>query len=560
MNRVDYPFLACLVLSCVIGGFAPARHGLLAAEDARLPVPPQEKVEESLALIRDAYEADYKSAKESEEPEQLIVQLITLAGQESDPVRKYALLVEAGNVAGTYDYYERAIELLETRAERFKVDGLALKGELLQSFAGPKIPADLELCEQAMDAARQAMQSERFDLASKTATLAVSIAKAIDREQRLAARKQRKKASGNVVVPSPIGTEIVKKATAVQSQVTASEELFKQYSDAAKNAKTLPDSPEANAIIGSYLCFVRDDWSAGLPTLAKSNLKDFSSLAIEEMKLLAESEPRDVQKTFEVAGKWWAAAESKDVSDQHESAIKDHAAGLYEGITDRLTGALEKRLATSRLRGTKLSVVVPGKSDRPGKKLVDRLKSFGFEISELPGDVDQRAISEAPLVYIQGGSFHDQPGFDPGEVAAIKRYVTTGGSILCAGLAWPWVYEAYGNKPVVTFPLNKIGKELGFEITGENINDPVFQNTGLFHGLSAKQLKTEGWAPSKIVSNAPGSEVVSEDPEGRPIVVAYSLGRGRVMIFGHPGMLDEDEEILRRSIRFLLPKSKIQPR
>jgi hypothetical protein len=560
MNRVDYRFLARLVLSCVIGGFAPSRHGLLAAEDARLPVPPQEKVGESLALIRDAYEADYKSAKESEEPEQLIFQLITLAGQESDPVRKYALLVEAGNVAATYDYYERAIELLETRAERFQVDGLALKAELLQSFAGPKIPADLELCEQAMDAARQAMQSERFDLASKAATLALDIAKAIDREQKLAARKQRKKSGGNVVVPSPIGTEIVKKATALQSQVTASEELFKQYSDAAKNAKTLPDSPEANAVIGSYLCFVREDWSAGLPALAKGNLKDLSSLAIEEMKLLAESEPRDVRKTFEVAGKWWAAAESKDVSDQHESAVKDHAAGLYEGVTDRLTGALEKRLATSRLRGAKLSVVVPGKSDRPGKKLVDRLKSFGFEISELPGDVDQRAISEAPLVYIQGGSFHDQQGFDPGEVAAIKRYVTSGGSILCAGLAWPWVYEAYGNKPVATFPLNKIGKELGFEITGENINDPVFRNAGLFHGLSAKQLKTEGWAPSKLVSKAPGSEVVSEDSEGRPIVVAYSLGRGRVMVFGHPSMLDEDEEILRRSVRFLLPKSKIQPR
>mgnify|MGYP003335994277 CR=1 FL=1 len=175
-------------------------------------------------------------------------------------------------------------------------------------------------------------------------------------------------------------------------------------------------------------------------------------------------------------------------------------------------------------------------------------------------DVERQAISIAPLLYIQGGSVHDQQGFTPGEVADIKRYVLHGGSLLCAGLAWPWVEKAYGNKPVGAFPLNKIGKELGFEITGENVGKPVARDAGIFGGLSESQLKAGDWWPSKVVSLAPGSEVVSEDPEGRSIVVAYSLGRGRVMVFGNPGMLDEDEEILRRSVRYLLPKSKIQPK
>jgi hypothetical protein len=205
----------------------------------------------------------------------------------------------------------------------------------------------------------------------------------------------------------------------------------------------------------------------------------------------------------------------------------------------------------------KLLVAIPSKSDRPGKKLAERFARLGFGISELAGDLDQRAVSGAPLIYVQGGSFHDQQGFNPGEVAAIKRYVTNGGAILCAGLAWPWVYEAYGRKPVAAFPLNKIGAELGFEVTGENIGNPVPESAGLFRGVTATQLKTGGWAPSKIVPKAANCEVVTKDPEGRPIVIAYQLGRGRVMVFGHPAMLDEDEEILQRSLRYLLPKAKV---
>jgi hypothetical protein len=359
MSRVAYQCLACFFLSCVIGGLVPARHGLFAAEDARLPLPPQEKVEEALALIRDAYEADYRAAKESGEPEQLIAQLNGLASGEADPVRKYALFVEAENVASAHDNFKKAVELLDARAELFRIDGLALRSDLLKRLAGPKVSADLELCDQAMDTAQKAMRSERFDLASEAAALAVSIAKAIDREQKAAMRKQRKKDGGNFVAPPSIGVELVKKSTALQAQVTATEKLFEQYGDAVQKAKSSPDSPSANAVIGSYLCFVRQDWKAGLPALAKSDFKEFSALAANDLELTAAPSPMDAQKAFELAGKWWTAAESNGVSADHESAIKDHAATLYADIADRLSDTLQKRVAASRLRG----IVKPGHAE-----------------------------------------------------------------------------------------------------------------------------------------------------------------------------------------------------
>lgn len=337
-------FLVRVVLSSVVCMWP------VQGDDARLPAPSQDKVEDSLGLIRDAYEADYQATKESREPEHLIAQLRAAAGQETDPVRKYALLVEAENVAAAHDNYRQAMELLNARTELFRMDGLALKGDLLKRLAGPRVTADLDLCDQAMDTAREAMQSDRFGVASDAASLAASIAKAIDREQKAAARKQRRPGGQNVE-PTPIGVELVKKATALLAQVKATEKSFEQYEAATEKAKTAPDDQTANAVIGSYLCFVRGDWKAGLPALAKSNHPEFATLAAAELKLTATSGPMDPLQAFALASNWWSVAESKGVPDEQEAAIKDHAAGFYAAIVDRLDGALEKKLASSRLRG-----------------------------------------------------------------------------------------------------------------------------------------------------------------------------------------------------------------
>lgn len=448
MTKVLNRLLACIVFVSVVGGLVLVTQPLLAAEDARLPEPPQEKVEQSLALIRDAYEADYQAAKESGEPERLIAQLTTLAEQEADSVRKYALLMEAENVASAHDNYKKAVELLDARAELFRVDGLALRGELLKRLAGPKVSADLELCDQAMDTARQAMRSERFGLASEAASLAVNIAKAIDREQKAAARKQRKKDGGNAIAPPSIGADLVKKATALQAQVTATEELFEQYGDAVEKAKKSPDSPSANAVIGSYLCFVREDWKAGLPALAKSNLGTFSDLAAEELKLTATPAPIDVQKGFELAGKWWAAAESKAGLAGHETVIKDHAAGFYADVVDRLTGTLEKRLATSRLRGltppepvdrqpSGQTPVVSTRNPGPETPIADFTYEFHQQEAFIAGYRGEKstvvipaAILGKPVVALNGSCFKDRSEVVsvtiPGTVRAIGGWAFNG--------------------------------------------------------------------------------------------------------------------------------------
>lgn len=434
--------LTCVVFASVVAGVLLPTQLLLAAEDARLPEPPQEKVEQSLTLIRDAYEGDYKAAKESGEPEQLIAQLTTLAEQDADPVRKYALFVEAENVASAHDNYKKAVELLDARAELFRVDGLALKGDLLKRLAGPKVSADLELCDQAMAAAQQAMRSERFEVASDAARLALGIAKAIEREQKAAARKQRKKEGGHVVVPPPIGTELTKRATALQAQVTATEDLFKQYQEAEEKAKKSPDSPSANAVIGSYLCFVRGEWEKGLPVLAKGNTSPFGVIAAEELKAVATAvrEPRTV---FTVAGEWWDAADSKSISGEQSDAIRDHAAGLYQVVLASLTDPLEKRVAESRIKSRPKQLLEGGDAKTfPAKPLRVAVNGLGGK------------------QYLDPETFGpDWLGFNPKCNGDEKAWIKEG-AFACmtskGALAWPAVPASrYVCEFEVTFPLQQ---------------------------------------------------------------------------------------------------------
>jgi formylglycine-generating enzyme required for sulfatase activity len=337
----------------------------VATPDSRLACPPDAKVDKDVKLIRAAYEAAYDQAKDTGEPDSLIQQLVGLSNETPDPAKKYALLLEAEAVATQYENYATALDLLAKRAEKFQIDGLKLKGQLLKRLAGPKVAADLVLFDQATDTAEHAMQTERFDVAAETASLALSVARAVDREQKVEARKRGRpvgKAGKAEAGPTPVGPGLVKKAAALQSQVTAAQKLFAEYGEALADIKSQPDDAAANSVVAQYLCFVRGDWQRGLPALAKSDIDRLKKVAADEISILT-AENRDPKRVFELAGAWWAASDSKDLTDDQQAAVKDHAAGFYAEVAENLSDVLEKKLAQSRLRG--LETKAPNRANQP---------------------------------------------------------------------------------------------------------------------------------------------------------------------------------------------------
>jgi len=313
----------------------------------RLSVPADPAVAESRKLIRDAFDADYKTARESGEPAALLDRLRTEADAAPEPAKKYAFLLEAEDIAEQHDDAAATLALVDRRAELFDIDCLAERSKTLARLAGPKIAADLTLLEQATATATKAAAAERFDIATESANLALKIAQAIEREQKSAARRrQQRKPAGDEVVPAANGVALIKSVLDLQKQIGKLKLLFTKYEEAKAVLATQPDDPAANAAAGPYLCFVAQKWDEGLPHLKQSQLPVFSVLARDELNL--EGSNPEPKKLFDLAGRWWAAADGKSLTNDERTSIQKHASRLYAAVRPRLTDPLEVRVAETR--------------------------------------------------------------------------------------------------------------------------------------------------------------------------------------------------------------------
>lgn len=389
------------------GNAIPAAAVPKALPDSRQDCPPDAQVEEAVKLIRAAYEAAYDKAKNTGEPDPLIEQLTHLASQTKDSATKYALLLEAEAVATQYENYVAALDLLANRAAQFRIDGLKLKGQLLKRLAGPRVAADLVLFDQASDTAEQAIHAERFDVAAEAAALAVSVAKAIDRGQKMEAKKRGRSAGKPGKEESglmPVGPGLVRTATALQATVSASQKLFLDYEEALTQIKSRPEDTNANSAIAKYLCFVRGEWQKGLPALAKSDLEGLKKVAANEIGL-SSREKKEPGRVFDLAGAWWSASDSEGLTADQQSAIKDHAAGLYAEVVENLNDVLKRKLAQSRLRGLTTTQNNPVYlADMPVKRSFvgwDRLRVGRVPDLKINGDVYDKVIqSHAPSLVV----------------------------------------------------------------------------------------------------------------------------------------------------------------
>ena len=72
--------------------------------------------------------------------------------------------------------------------------------------------------------------------------------------------------------------------TAKSKQVEAAAQAHTDAEEATAVLEGKPDDPEANLMVGKYLCFTKGDWEKGLPLLTKSENS--------RLKLLAERDVR----------------------------------------------------------------------------------------------------------------------------------------------------------------------------------------------------------------------------------------------------------------------------
>lgn len=255
--------------------------------DQRAAEPSAEAQEEALKVARDLFKDDLTKARTPEEKQTLAKKMLDQAENAANAdVGTFALLRLARDTAAQALNGATAFAAVDLMAERYQIDVVKMKTELLSAFAKKaRLPSQhLLLAEQAARLMIEAQGNEDFDRAVNLARLASSEGgQAHDKE---------------LVTLAKTGLRECQQAAALVAQFNAAQ---------ATLAKT-PDDPAANLAVGIYYCGLKNDWDKGLPCLVKGDDPDLKGLAERELK----SPPNSADDQVTLAEVWWTASQTAE--------------------------------------------------------------------------------------------------------------------------------------------------------------------------------------------------------------------------------------------------------
>lgn len=310
----------------------------------RLAVPDQSAVDEALELINQAYEETIASAAKN--PEAAIRTFRDTADKTTDPARKFALLLLAERLALEARATSSALDILARRATLFDMDALVARHMLLSRVArADDIRPDALLFEHVIETARRAVAADRFDLADAAADLSESLAKAIEKDEKIRAAESRRKREPP---PTLVAAKLQTEATSLQRAVRERRRQAFEYTTAREKLVAFPDDAEAAEIVGRYLCFVKRDWPAGLAMLARGQNEGLRNIATREVALSKEPQVAATDR-LKLANEWWKLSETADgLPAEQAEALKTHASGIYRDIAGKLADPIDAALARKR--------------------------------------------------------------------------------------------------------------------------------------------------------------------------------------------------------------------
>jgi len=326
-------------LAGLFGGFEC--FGVAPSLAERHPVPDHAQVLAARQLVHDAFEADYLSSAGNPDP--LIAKLITASGQTKDPVRAYALLLEAEHVAVSAGRVDRVMELVDIRARDFSINPIEARAAWLEQLFTPQARREsatlYSLFGHSIQTASRGLAEETFDLAESAGDLAASLAKAMFL---LGKATKSSSLAGD-------GENKQRQAKELVQEIMTRRELFEGFEQGQSTLKNNPDDPIANETVGAYLCFCRGDWAAGLPLLAKGGDRSLGDLATGEQAVFA-AEHVNANELFKLANGWWELTERRAYPERraYTAEIMRHASTLYAKCLPGLTDPVDIAIASSR--------------------------------------------------------------------------------------------------------------------------------------------------------------------------------------------------------------------
>ncbi len=276
------------------------------ANEPKAAVPDAAAQAAAAKTIQGIYRDDLKRSTSPEQKLDLARKLRTDGrGTADDPAGRYLLLKMARDLAAGAGDLELAGDVLDDMAECYEMDALEAKAELL--IASSKSPQHPDDCSAKLNAlADDAVAADRYDLAKKVITAALTLKDPALRKQTLIHQKE----------------------------IAETETEFHKLKPTIDSLNNNADDPASNLAVGKFDCLVKGNFEAGLPLLAKGSDKALADLAKLEL-----ANPSDPAEQIKIADGWW---------DTGKRAARLHAKGIYETVLPGLNGItrvkIEKRL------------------------------------------------------------------------------------------------------------------------------------------------------------------------------------------------------------------------
>jgi hypothetical protein len=287
----------------------------------RLPVPNSTKQAVALKQIKEQYKSEYakKAAADRLALSKTFQQLALNSSGDSN--RKYVLLREARELAVDSGDFDQALAVIDEIAKSYAIEGNELKVSALTAAMDKASIPPTELMNNYLRVADQSLENNDVLLAAQASMLATKIAVAL-KDPTLKAR-----------------------AKEAELRVHDARRELNQIVAAANKLKNKPDDPDANLLVGQYLCFVQGSWEHGLPHLAKGSDKGLADMAAKD-----QDDPSDPTGMVALGDGWWDLADTKQTPQKQS---RRRAVYWYEQALPKLAQdkkpRVEQRIAESKL-------------------------------------------------------------------------------------------------------------------------------------------------------------------------------------------------------------------
>jgi len=333
------------------------------ARPKRHPVPGKKAQADALKLLKTIFKTEYAKTRSEDVAKRARVLLKHAGETADDPAAQYVMYVEAQKAALRAGDVQTAIAAADALGSQFQVDALAGKTSLLISAVrtAATLNARKLLVAECVKHVDLLMAADQYDVGAKL----------LARAEYLAVR----------IRHQPTTTQVREQKRRLLYMRTE----FAKLAGVAKALDDNPDDPKANLKMGRFACFVKGDWTAGLPRLLKG-----SDAALKELAGLSLSDPGDSAGRNKLAHAWWALAEKMPAPVRVH--VRAHAAKWYGLALPELKG-LARLIAKKRIKEAGTSGKQPG-------GVIDMLAII--DISKDAHPSDKWAMDKGTLQCVQG--------------------------------------------------------------------------------------------------------------------------------------------------------------